>query len=442
MASLKGKIGQRQQQSRRQFIRTGLMTAAGTLSLPYISRSSRAAGAPLRVLVLGGGIAGASVARLLNSYAPSGAFEITLLVGRAGLYHPPFLQTAVQLGLSNPVAINLNLALSQEGILVDSSDVTALDPVKKQVTVLSDLGEGTLDYDLLVVATGIEQQWQDLEITQGDRLLSPCWTAEERCQSLVQTLRDLPDGGTLALLSPAQPYRCPPAFYERVCLMANILKKQGKEALLLVLDEKDDYPQQDLFEAAYADYYDGMIEWVPRDFHGGVVRIDGEAGLLESDFETFEADLIQAFPPQQAARFLQEAGLTDDSGYCPVSAPGLRSRQAQDIYVLGDAASTGALSKSASSAANQAELVVRDILLRSTGGDQGLAQPEISDRCWSFVAPDDAIFLNSRYGMEGDHFTLEAVDKSAVEDSQEVRADNAADAGAWPFHMIEKVYLG
>ena len=66
---------------------------------------------------------------------------------------------------------------------------------------------------------------------------------------------------------------------------------------ILIVDEKDQYPMQDLFEAAYTDYYNDLIEWVPKDFHVGITSIDQAKNTVTSESEVFTGDFLHATLP-------------------------------------------------------------------------------------------------------------------------------------------------
>ena len=70
------------------------------------------------------------------------------------------------------------------------------------------------------------------------------------------------DGGTVVISSPVNPARCPPAPYERASLIAHYLKTKKPKSKVIVLDAKESFTMQKLFEAAWQELYPGLIEWV------------------------------------------------------------------------------------------------------------------------------------------------------------------------------------
>ena len=101
--------------------------------------------------------------------------------------------------------------------------------------------------------------------------------------------------------APATPYRCPPAPYERASLIAHYLKANKPRSKILILDAKDGYSKQTLFEEAWAALYPGLIEWVPLSKGGSVASVDPATLTVKTDFEDYKPAVANIVPPQRAA---------------------------------------------------------------------------------------------------------------------------------------------
>ena len=66
---------------------------------------------------------------------------------------------------------------------------------------------------------------------------------------------------------------CPPGPYERASLIAHYLKAKKPRSKLIVLDAKDAFSKQRLFQAAWAELYPGLLEWVPLSKGGNVTSV-------------------------------------------------------------------------------------------------------------------------------------------------------------------------
>ena len=70
------------------------------------------------------------------------------------------------------------------------------------------------------------------------------------------------DGGVVVISVPANPFRCPPAPYERASLIAYYLKTRKPRSKLVILDAKDAFSKQRLFLDAWKELYPDMLEYV------------------------------------------------------------------------------------------------------------------------------------------------------------------------------------
>ncbi len=139
------------------------------------------------------------------------------------------------------------------GVIVALSTATAIDPPKKSVT----LADGTnLNYERLVVSPGIE--FRGGAIQGYDRtamaVMPPAYSDGAEVELLRRQLEAMADGGTVVIASPVNPARCPPAPYERASLIAHYLKTKKPKSKVIVLDAKESFTMQKLFEAAWQSF--------------------------------------------------------------------------------------------------------------------------------------------------------------------------------------------
>jgi len=203
------------------------------------------------------------------------------------------------------------------------------------------------------------------------------------------------DGGTVMIVAPDNPFRCPPGPYERASLIAYYLKTNKPKSKVIILDAKDTFSKQRLFQNAWKELYPDHLEWVPLSKGGKVTGVDAATKTLKTDFGDHKADVANVIPPQRAAAIAQSAGVADRSGWCPVDAVTFQSKLVEDIHVIGDAALMGAMPKSAFSANAQAKVcatAVTDLLAGRTP-----AEPRLINTCYSLVAPDYGITVAGVY---------------------------------------------
>ena len=232
------------------------------------------------------------------------------------------------------------------------------------------------------------------------------------------------------IAAPPEPYRCPPAPYERASLVASYFSQAKPRCKILILDPKDSFSKQPLFEEAWAKHYKGMIEWVPGAFGGKVVAVDVNAmTVTTAGGDVHKADVANIVPAQRAGAIAQEAGLADEGGWCPILPASMASRRHEGIHVVGDAAIAAAMPKSAFAANSQAKVVAMTIHAELTGTP--LFPARYRNTCWSSLAPHDTVKIGANY-LPGEA-KLESVDAfvSKVGESDEVRRQTRAEADAW-----------
>jgi sulfide dehydrogenase [flavocytochrome c] flavoprotein subunit len=411
-------------QSTRRAILRGGAAAAWVALLP----APALAQAKARIVVIGGGFAGATCTRALRHADPR--FEVTLVEPNPIFTACPF-SNAVIAGLRNMEAQRFGYdAIRNEGVTFAPEPATAVDAQARRVTLR---GSGVLDYDRLVLAPGIAVRWDALpgydEAAAG--VMPHAWLAGDQTLLLRRQLEAMPDGGTVVISAPANPFRCPPGPYERASLIAYYLKKTKPRSKLILLDAKDSFSKQRLFEAAWRQLYPELIEWVSLSNGGKVVSVDAKTRTLVTDFATYKADVANVTPPQRAAGIAQIAGVADATGWCPIDPVTFESRLQPNIHVIGDAAIAGAMPKSAFAANAQAK-VCADAVAALLHGETPPA-PKLINTCYSLVAPDYGISIAGVYHPAGGQLAdVEgAGGVSPIDAPADFRALEAAYAQAW-----------
>ncbi len=262
--------------------------------------------------------------------------------------------TFVACPFSNGVIAGLRDIRAQEfgydkfaGDQVVLSPGTAVDPQGRTVT----LGNGSqLPYDRLVLSPGIDIRWDGLPgYTEAAAERMPhAWKAGEQTLLLRRQLEAMEDGGTVGISAPANPFRCPPGPYERASLIAYYLKTKKPKSKLIILDAKDAFSKQRLFQNAWRTLYPNL-EWVSLSNGGKVTSVDVGEMTLVTDFGRHKAEVANVIPPQKAGRIAEIAGVADRTGWCPIDPATFESKLQPNVHVVGDASIAGAMPKSATS---------------------------------------------------------------------------------------------
>jgi NADPH-dependent 2,4-dienoyl-CoA reductase/sulfur reductase-like enzyme len=371
--------------TRRTFLK---LTAAASLAAPSIA-SAQASG---RVVVVGGGFGGATAARTLKALEPK--LAVTLVEPNPVFTACPF---------SNNVLAALREIAQQQfgydsvqkaGVVLAQTSATAVDASGKTVT----LGDGSkLPYDRLVLSPGIDINWGALPgyDEPAAEKMPHAWKAGAQTVLLRQQLQAMDDGGLVIISSPANPFRCPPGPYERASLIAYWLKIWKPKSKLLILDSKDAFSKQRLFQNAWAQMYPGLIEWVSLSKGGKVTAVDAASLTVVTDFSRHKAAVANIIPPQKAGTIAQKAGVADRTGWCPVEPVAFESTLQPGIHVIGDSAIMGGMPKSAFAANAQAKVCAAAIVELLAGRKP--VDPILINTCYSLVAPDYGISVAGVY---------------------------------------------
>ena len=373
--------------SRRDFLKTAVAGAsAAVLPLPAIAQ-----GAGGRVVVVGGGFGGATCARFIRRIDPR--IAVTLVEASPTFTACPFSNLVI-VGLRDLKAQEFGYdKLAADQVTVQISPATAIDAQGRNVT----LGNGaSLPYDRLVLSPGIDIRWDALPgYTEAAAERMPhAWKAGEQTLLLRRQLEAMEDGGTVVISAPANPFRCPPGPYERASLIAYYLKTKKPKSKLIVLDAKDAFSKQGLFQGAWKALYPNL-EWVSLSSGGKVTSVDAGAMTLVTDFARHKADVSNVIPPQKAGRIAETAGAADRTGWCPIDPATFESKLQPNIHVIGDASIAGAMPKSAFTANAQAKVCAAAVAKLIAGGKPD--DPRLINTCYSLVAPDYGISVAGVY---------------------------------------------
>ena len=372
------------------------MLKLGALAAAGFCAPALAQGAAGRVVVIGGGFAGATCARALKRLEPR--LAVTLVEPNTEYTACPFSNLVIA-GLRDLREQQFGYdRLRAAGVELAAQSAAAVDPQARAVT----LADGTkLAYDRLIVAPGIDMRWDALpgydEAAAGH--MPHAWKAGPQTTLLRRQLDAMQDGGLVVIAAPSNPFRCPPGPYERASLIAWYLKTQKPRSKLIVLDAKDSFSKQKLFEKAWSELYPGLLEWVPLSSGGKLVSVDPAALTLTTDFATYKADVANVIPPQRAGRIAALAGVADRSGWCPIDPASFASTVQPNIHVVGDAAIAGAMPKSAFAANAQAKVCAAAVASLLAGKPP--AEPKLINTCYSLAAPDYGFSVAGVYHPAG-----------------------------------------
>lgn len=401
----------------------GITAAATSFAVPSILRAQSAG----RIVVVGGGFGGAACARALKR--AQGNLQVILIEPNAVFTSCP-LSNEVIAGLRDIEAQQFGYdALTADGLTVIGHAVTTIEPQQRRVMTADGVA---LPYDRLVLSPGIDFHFEALPgyDDSASEKMPHAWKAGAQTLLLRRQLEAMEDGGTVAIAIPANPSRCPPAPYERASLIAHYLKTKKPRSKILVLDAKDNFSQQRLFEMAWKELYGDMIERIALSQGGRVTSVDPATRTIVTEFGNYTPDVANVIPPQRAGRIAEIAGTADATGWCPIDPVTFESKLAKNIHVIGDACLGGGIPKSASAASAQGRACASAIV--ALLADRAPEPLRLTGVCYNTVAPGYGFSLAGNYEPRGDIFAeVEGSATSPVDAPRELRAREAAEAERW-----------
>lgn len=403
---------------RRDFLK--LLTAGTAFgALPGIAMAGEVQG---RVVIIGGGFAGATAAKYLRLWGGR-RLEI-VLVEKSPVFISCPLSNLV-LGGSKTID-ELTFAFSgldRYGIRRMQQEVTVIDPELRKIALSN--GE-TLVYDRLIVAPGIDFMLDKLPMLQSaaaQETVPHAWKAGEQTVNLRRQLEAMPDGGAFVMTIPKAPYRCPPGPYERASQVAFYFKQHKPRAKVIVLDENPEIvSKKGLFTKTWTEMYPGLVDYRPNN---AVIDVDVTTRIVKTEFETVKADVLNVIPPQRAGKVAQAIGAANiDRRWCEVDFITYESRVVPGVHVIGDSVAA-ALPKSAHMATSQAR-VCASAIVSLMAGEAPDPQPVFANTCYSFVSDTMAMHVANVYRFDASKKIMIPAEGGGVSDRPSEQEGNYA----------------
>jgi sulfide dehydrogenase [flavocytochrome c] flavoprotein subunit len=391
--------------------------------VPYI-----ALGASKKVVVVGGGTGGATVAKYLKRADPT--IDVTLIEANKH-YYTCYMSNEVLSGDRSIDSIKFGYSgLAGHGVTVVNDTVTAIDGEKKTVKTK---GGKSFAFDRCIVAPGIDFKWEAIEGYDAKvaEKIPHAWKAGSQTVTLRNQLKAMKDGGTVVIVPPTNPFRCPPGPYERASQIAMYLKNKKPKSKIIILDPKDKFSKQGLFTGAWKKLYgygtdNSMINWVNGAGGGKVESVDAKAMTVQAEVEDYKADVLNIIPPQKAGKIAFAAGLTNDSGWCPVDLQTFESTRVPNVHVIGDASIAKGMPKSGYAANSEAKVCAVAVAALLNG--QGVPVPSYVNTCYSIAGEDYGFSVAAVYRLAADKSKIHKVsggltpaDASAEQLAREVK---------------------
>ncbi len=329
-----------------------------------------------RVVVIGGGFAGLNTASSIIANDENKEIEVIVLEKNRHYFACPMSNTLLsgdkQFKRENFEFGYVNVQ-KEYGYEVLHAEVVGIGRKTQEVFT----SHGSLEYDYLVMAPGIEYNYEDefphwdhakirrakLEAPGG--LISDSGVEHSILIEQLNAFKQAGGEGVIAIVPPRTKLiksldesvafkslqRCKPAPYERACMIANWIKKNnlvGKAKVMILDSSARPQAKAAAFESVFSDEYSGIIDYV-----GGFDLLDVDFDKqeityrsIDDDAEYIKAkmsyDVLNLIPLQKASSLISMAGLkTNVWGGAVLAKNRFYSKTDDKIYVLGDSAFYG-----------------------------------------------------------------------------------------------------
>ena len=430
-------------QQRRNFLKALGMGGAGLLAPSLVRAAYRPEGVPVptgaygHVVVVGGGMGGAAVAKYLRLWG-GGGVKVTLIEKNPS-YVSNILSNSVLYGkktLQQLTFTYANLAKNY-GINVMQAEVTNIDPITQQVLLSTGAKVG---YDRLVLSPGIQfDVIPGLEIAAAQTAVPHAWQAGVQTTNLRDQIKAMPAGGLFVLTIPAAPYRCPPGPYERACVVADYLKTYKPGSKVLVLDANAAITaEKNNFTKAFSSIHAGVIDYRPA---STVLSIDATNRVLDTNWGLIKANVINAIPSQRAGKIVTSTGLNNATNgrFAGVNMLSYESTVsgAGGIHIIGDSSAT--TQPKAGHIANQEGKVCADAIVRSLVGQAPDPAPMTNSSCYTPITMSTASWLTAVYAYDAPSASMKVVGGAPTE-STSINQDQYQEMEKWFANLMQETF--
>jgi NADH dehydrogenase FAD-containing subunit len=418
--------------------RRELLIGASALAASPLAAPAVLAQAKPRVVVIGGGAGGATAAKYI---AKDSERKIAVTLVEENTNYQTCFHSNLFLGGFRDYASILHdyRKFGGHGVDFARGRATMIDRDKKEVVLA---GGRRIGYDRVVVAPGIDLKYDSVPGWGRDHeeVMPHAWKPGAQTRLLKRRLDAVPNGGVVVMVAPPNPYRCPPGPYERIAMMAHVLKKQGKtRSKIFIIDPKETFSKQGLFQEGWENHYKGMVEWLGPKVHDGLKSVDPKTGKVETGFETYKnCALVNVIPAQMAGAIARDSGLANQTGFCAINPENMKSAVDGNVFVLGDATIAGDMPKSAFSANSQAKVAAMAIRAELTGSRAFPAR--YANTCWSLIDTDDAVKVGGAYEAKDGKITATSTFVSKTGETAELRKQTQAENLGWYAGISEDIF--
>ncbi|WP_144476074.1 FAD/NAD(P)-binding oxidoreductase [Cytobacillus oceanisediminis] len=295
-----------------------------------------------KVVIVGGGSAGISVAARLAKGAPDLKGKILIVDPAKKHYYQPLWTLAGAGAVKKEVTVRDQQSLIPVGVELLQEAVTSIDADSNSLTT----GNGTeIHYDFLVMAAGIQIDWDKIkglkEAIGKDGVCSNY--SYDYVDSTWESIQNF-KGGNAIFTHPNTPIKCGGAPQKIMYLADDAFRKAGvRDKSQIIFASASD----SVFAVKkYANTLEQVIarKGITTKYKMNLIEVDSADKLAvfensgTGETEKIPYSMLHVVPPMSAPDFIAQSKLADAGGWVDVDSKTLQSKKYSNVFCVGDCA--------------------------------------------------------------------------------------------------------
>ena len=300
-----------------------------------------------RVVIIGGGYGGLTAAKYIRKGDKT--TEVVVLEKKDIFMSCPFSNAL--LGGMEDVSLDtlthdLYSGAQAHGYHMIQTEVTAINRGSKVVTT----SKGTIDYDILVMSPGIAYNYEDQfkgwdanKIADIQQNAPAALMPGSEHLALKRQLENMDDGDVI-ITKPAGKYRCPPAPFERACMIASYMEKEGIKGKVIILNENKSVAKGKAFKEAWKELYGKRIIHMTNcniddvDMDKKEVHFTQKDSLGDTKKRSHKFQVLNLIPHNKANPVVEMSGVETTTSFGKVVMNGcsFQTKSDKNVYAIGD----------------------------------------------------------------------------------------------------------
>ncbi len=393
-----------------------------------------------RVVVVGGGWSGLSIAKYTKIFAPDA--DVVLVEQRHEFISCPlsnlWLVDKVELEYLTHDYLQ---AARENNYTYFHATAIGLDRKNRRL----ETSNGNIDFDYLVFAPGIDydySRWTD-DIAFETRLRQEYpagfipGSEHISLKNKVQNFK----GGNFILTVPSGNYRCLPAPYERACVIADYFKQKKLKAKVILLDENNTITiKKQGFQSAFDTLYKDYIEYMPNTT---INNIDLDNKIVETGFDEISFEDAAFYPHVRGAKILENVGIAKDAKNKlegDINPLTYEVNGEKNIFITGDSRPMG-FSKSGNTSNTEGHFVAK-LIAQRINKTKIVKWESPTTTCFSAIsiAPEKAIYIYTQYAYNKKDATFSFAETISSEDWHKNGTVNANSVYDWATALYNDMF--